>query len=44
MHAGIRIGVGKLEEIVTVKIGHFLTQPLILHAVKISVQSEMLPK
>ena len=44
MHAGVGIGVGKLEEIVAVKIRHFLTQPLVLHAVEIAVESEMLPK
>ena len=43
VHAGVRVGVCKFEEVVAVEIWHLLAQPLVLHAVQVPVQNQLLP-
>ena len=41
MHAGIRVSVGKFQEVVAIEIGHLFTQPLVLQFIEIAVFSIM---
>ena len=41
MHAGISVGICKLEEIIGVKVWHFLANPLILQFIEIAIKCKM---
>ena len=43
VHAGVGVGVGELEEVVAVEIGHLLPQPLVLHPIQLPIQCQLLP-
>lgn len=37
MHAGVRVRICEFEEVVTIKIGHVLSEPLVLDLIQIAV-------
>lgn len=41
MHAGIRVSVGKFQEVVAIEIGHLFTQPLVLQFIEIAVECKV---
>lgn len=43
MHAGVRVGVGELEEVVAVEVRHLLPEPLVLDPIQVSVEDYMFP-